>query len=289
MSDSIPNPVRAHWTRKALELLPPEGAVAERNAVITGLYARWYLQHQTIYKWAGMATFASHRVGLALAPYEVIVNNGAITGVKDRYGLLLDGLLDEINLVRETNNAVYTDIGWTHLAYEAPDGGLAAVEAGLSDLAATHQRMIEGWRLIDRGRKALDEGRIAQGRDDVWKGNALLLEHEQFVTVQPAFEKFTSGFDLFMSAFTSMNFDTDNLAINWETGTSFFLFMATAGFRVVPLGTLPDIAKIAQRWYWVEKRVLPLWTLIDGNDPKLRDKCALLASRCDWKVVPVPG
>ncbi len=60
---------KAYWQRKAEAKLPPEHDVVARNEAITGTYARWYTA-QPLFKWAGMAAFSSHRVGLALFPYR---------------------------------------------------------------------------------------------------------------------------------------------------------------------------------------------------------------------------
>lgn len=271
--------IREHWTKKAHEALPAEGFVAERNAAITGTYAEWYLQHPSIYKWAGAAAFASHRVGLALSPYEFIVDNDEVRDVRDSFERPRLSVLQDLNLLRETNNMVYGDIGWTHVAFVDRDGGLGAVERGLADLPL-HSRLLRGFQYIDDGRKQRERGSVRAGEEAIWRGNALLLEHEQRVTVQPQFEKMDRSFDVFLSVGTTMDFDADNLRIDWRTNTSFFAFMWTRGAAIL-LRTMspPDIRLVEHRWHWVEKRVLALWQEVDRTDRDLRRKLSMLVNR----------
>jgi hypothetical protein len=280
---TTPASIREHWTSHALKALPPESAVAERNTVISGTYAHWYLEHPKIYKWAGCAAFASHRVGLAIAPYEFIVDNGEVSDVHDGFGRPRSMVLDDLNLLRETNNNVYRDIGWTHLAYLAPDGGIAAIQKGLSDLPS-HSRLVRGFELIHDGKKLLEQGSTRGGEEAIWKGNALLLEHEQRVTVQPAFDKFDKAFDVFLTVGTSMDFDADNLRIDWRTNTSFFAYMWTRGASLLlRTRSLPDVSRIDHRWFWVANRVYPLFREIDKSDRSLRKKLSTLAKRRRWQ------
>ena len=271
--------IREHWTKKAQEALPPESSVGERNGVISGTYADWYVQHPEIYKWAGAAAFASHRVGLALSPYEFIVDDDGVRDVRDSFERPRSAVLRDLNLLRETNNMVYGDIGWTHLAYVAPEGGLEAIEQGLSDLPS-HDRLRRGFQLIDDGRKLRNRGSLRAAEEAIWRGNALLLEHEQRVTVQPQFEKIDLSFDIFLSVGTSMDFDADNLRIDWRTNTSFFAFMWTRGAGVLlRTKSPPDIRLVDHRWYWVENRVLTLWREVDRTDRDLRRKLSTLIKR----------
>lgn len=273
---------RRHWTSRALEALPPERRVALRNAVITGTYAHWYLEHPRLYKWAGVAAFASHRVGLAIAPYDIVADDEGVRDVNDGFGQSVTTVLEDLDLIRRTNNMVYADIGWTHLAYVDPDGGLRAIEEALGD-RPSHSRMVRGFQLIDDGRKMLDRGSSRAADEAIWRGNALLLEHEQRVTVQPQFDKLSTRFDLFLSVFTSMDFDANNLRIDWRTHTSFFAHMWTRGAaQLVRTLSPPDIRRVEQRWHWVQRRVYPLWQRVERTDRDLRRKLSGLAKRRLW-------
>ena len=51
------------WRNEIDQKLPPKDAVLERNTAITSEYARMYTLNPKIYKWAGMAAFASFHIG----------------------------------------------------------------------------------------------------------------------------------------------------------------------------------------------------------------------------------
>jgi len=101
------------------------------GAAITAAYARWYRDHRDLYKWAGAAAFASHRVGHALTPYrfsgtrKIVSANSAANRIED------PTLIADLDLLRQTNTAVYLDTAWVHLAYSDAAGGIEAVRAGL--------------------------------------------------------------------------------------------------------------------------------------------------------------
>src|SRR5262245_131311 len=118
--------LKEHWESLALEALPDETHLIARNAAISAQYARWYLQRPEL-KWAGMAAFASHHLGLALHVYadlcavlEDLLRAGRNPGMED-------SKLADLELVRQTNNRIYQHIGWAHLAYLS--GGAPAVAA----------------------------------------------------------------------------------------------------------------------------------------------------------------
>ncbi len=275
MSDGS-NQTRAHWQGILADRLPPETEVLRRNAAITASYARWYQQHPQLFKWSGAAAFASHRVGLALKPFVLQMGPKPFTKIVDKMASVgkLKALVEDLELIRVTNNFVWADIGWVHEAYAAPSGGLAAIEDGLSD-SPTHARLLEGFRTIERGRGMPRDtpAQRAQAEAIVWQGNALLLEHEQKVTVQAQFAKMRDRFRVFMSLATSMDFDANNLEIDLEGHTSFATFMVSQGFK-------PNIADVDQRWFWVEHRFLPKWREAESGDPGIAsaiDKLSRLA------------
>jgi hypothetical protein len=272
---ATPEEIRQQWKEEAQRGLPAPGLVRERNQAITARYAGFYLDCQALFKWAGMAVFASHQVGEALLPYDFSLLEGGVPNWKDpkRELPLPPRLVQELELLRTTNNKVYDDIAWAHLAYRAPAGGLAVVEAGLADLS-THQRMLDGFRNIDEGRELLKGNALAQmqGISRIWLGNQLLLEHEQTVMVQPAFEELGPKFEFVLSESTHLKFDAEEFNVFTRYQTSFWLFMFTRGvlFLLRTL-SLPEIRSLDQRWYWIQKRVLRIWKYLDGKPDKARD------------------
>src|SRR6266702_4258465 len=110
------HPLLPDWQNRAQQGLPPPTAVLERNVAITAVYARLYLEHPAIFKWAGMAAFASHRVGMALVPYAFETVDEEVTGIADAHGHPSgkEGLFQDLNLIRTVNNNIYNDIAWAH-------------------------------------------------------------------------------------------------------------------------------------------------------------------------------
>ena len=78
-----PDEIRRRWKEQAQQQIPPPGAVRERNAAITARYATFFLESQPLFKWAGLAVFASHQVGLALLPYDCELLDGDIGSWKN--------------------------------------------------------------------------------------------------------------------------------------------------------------------------------------------------------------
>src|SRR5262249_32691704 len=159
--------------------------------------------HPALFKWAGMAAFGSHRVGLALSPYRF------------RF------VSRDLEQLRLTNNAIYADLAWAHLAFA--ERGLSALE---STMHASEHRLVEGFRCIDAGRRTSDEWLV-------WHGNELLLEHEQAVTVQAAFDRLGRGFEVLLSLTTSLDFDADNARFDPQTNSFFYAYMLTKGLPVL--------------------------------------------------------
>jgi hypothetical protein len=267
------NPVAArtfeNWHTLAEEGLPPPTAEIARNATITERYLAWYEKRPDLFKWAGMASFASRQVGIA-------IQMDAATA----------GTVRDLDIIRETNNLVYADIAWAHLAYDI--GGLTAVVAALDDLPedkrARYRRVREGFRLIDQGRTELVRD-VRRGKRLVWKGNLMLLEHEQFETVQPQFERLSVGFSWALSLATSLEFRPDRHEVRWDRVSWFTWYMWTVGLPVLLwTRSAPDIVRLTHRWFWIRSRLLPLWQRIDATDRWLARAAARPVS-----VRPSPG
>jgi hypothetical protein len=300
------NPVRAQWQRVALQALPPEDAILRRNVAITRYYAQWYSQPPHLFKWAGAAAFSSHRVGVLLAAYDYTVTNGVIRQVSKVFTDIAktihshgdpETVVADLELIRQTNNLVFEDIGWAHLAYADPKGGIAAVESGLQD-EPDCELLLKGFREIEKGRVLLASGpaKKRQAETHFWKGNTLLLKHEQYVIVQSQFDKMAPGMKLFLSLMTFMDFDLEGFRfLSWSdlvqdahnlwwltlqalghhpTYTSFIAYMQTdvGAKQLAKTRAAADITKIAQRWAWAQHEVLAIWKYIEGNDPQLAQK-----------------
>jgi hypothetical protein len=266
VSDSAPTTPQRDWRRELEARLPPESQVRARNAAITATYASWYRRHPAIFKWAGMAAFASRQVGIALVPFGAAE---LVDGIRDelREELGLDrerfDLGHDLDLIRQTNNQVFADVGWAHAALVG-GGGLAAIEAGLAG-ESRHEQMLEGFREIWAGRTLLADPSAdrAAAQARIWRGNELLLRHEQSVTVQDQFAKFERPFTILLDVVTSLDFGAGDPIDALRTVSSFAAFMLTE-FRFSA-----DVTRFEDRWHWVKHDVLPLWKVLDANDPGL--------------------
>jgi hypothetical protein len=270
-----PNEIRQYWQEEATKGLPAMGLVRERNQAITTRYATLYLKSQPLFKWAGLAVFASHKVGEAFLGYEFSLVNGEEGSWKDpTRGLLLPiSLTKELELLRKANNQIYEDIAWALLAYNSPRGGLSSVNAGLEDLP-THQRMRDGFQKIEEGRRLLESGseRSQEGTCLIWEGNNLLLEHEQTVIIQPAFEAMGPVFDFVLSEATTLAFEAHMFDILTRYRAYFALFMYTHGLPILLRArSLPRIQRLNQRWFWITKSLLHLWQNLDRNVDQARN------------------
>lgn len=273
--------------------------ILERNQRICSTYARLYLAHPE-FKWVGASAFSCHRVGVLLSLYDLLVCDDEIVDAKPStlhseeflplFGMF-DGMCDQLELIRRANNAVFAEINATHQAYIAPDGGLAAVEAMLAN-QPTHHRMLDSFRLLDRG-IALRDCDPHAAQEQIWESQMLLADHEQRVILQPIFAQMGPGMQLVMSTFSWMDFGLAGAlgsfaaALDWNRladvaeqmatsacqFTSFFGYMYRQRLGHTDFVTaLPDFCDFDTRWQWVRDSVLPLWRTIDSSDAGLRER-----------------
>jgi hypothetical protein len=108
---------------------------------ISSRYAWVYSLQPAGFKWAAMAAFASHHVRLALFPLRLDTDG---TGYVDiprsltRRKLLLTR---DVDTIRATNNAIFNDIFWVHLAYATADDGIERPRASGCQLRARARRL----------------------------------------------------------------------------------------------------------------------------------------------------
>ncbi len=257
--------IREYWQQQAESRLPPESQVVARNSAITALYMELYQNKRELFKWSGLASYASHRVGLLLKAYDFPGTPEHLQVLRHGTGVPIpEGLGDDINIIRQMNNAVYRDIVWALLAYQSV--GLDPVLAGLKDLP-DHEYMVSGFQKIDQGRKLLGQaGNEAAARNLIWDGNQDLLFHEQKIILQPGYDRMSLAFEDVLAVVASMDFNVDVLNYDPKKVTVFTLFLTVFGTMVLlQTGLLPHIANFTQRWFWVSRSILPMWRGIDGE------------------------
>ena len=109
---------------------------------ISARYAWMYGLMPSCLKWAGMAALASHHVRLALYPLRLATDCRGILDIPRALGSPKVFLLTDVNTIRETNNGIFDDIFWVHLAYTAADDGIGC----LRSLLGSDRRTTACWR-----------------------------------------------------------------------------------------------------------------------------------------------
>ena len=153
----------AGWKALADGLLTDQPCVFHRNLEISSRYA-WIYKYMPAYlKWAGMAAFASHHVRLALFPLRLDRDRTGYVDIPHSLGRRRVLLISDVNTIRQTNNAIFDDIFWVHLAYASAEDGIECLRALLRD-ERHYAPVLAGFEAIDQGRRALDE-------ELIWNGN----------------------------------------------------------------------------------------------------------------------
>lgn len=250
---------REEWRLAVESELPAPERYADRNRVITARYAGWYLEHPQIFKWAGMASFASRQVGLAILAAELMTapersEADALLLSLHRFGA--DWLLlADFEEIRQGNNNIYRDIAWAHAAYI--DGGMEELSACASE--TDDAKLLAGFGLIDRGRELLrrDE-HDGEGERLVWEGNLYLLRHEQIDVLQPVFDRLSPAGRIMASFGSELDF-SGSLLPDSRCRASFSSFHG----YFETLAGLKSVTNPTDRWQWVEKSVIPAWQSAD--------------------------
>lgn len=293
-------PLRRRWQKVALDLVPPHGALRGRNAAITREYARLYLSQPALFKRMGVSAFSSHRVGILLALYDVTRPAGPLTSLLPTIARgdrrLIGRLRANLDLMRVANNEVYDETAWAHFAYGSdPDRGLEVIEEAL-DGDRRHALLLEGFREIDRGlRLSRDAAAGDAAQEAVWRGNMLLMRHEQEVIIQPHFARIDPRMGRFMSLLTWMDFDLETILPpprrltlrrlrrflqctlrRTDADLDFTWFQGCLWLHARHLlrasRSWPNVRSLEHRWYWIEHHVMPLWRRVEREDPTLVHK-----------------
>ena len=265
----------AEWKALAEGLLTDRSCAFHHNVEISARYAWIYRHLPACFKWAGMAAIASHHVRLALFPLRLDTDRTGYVDIPRSLGRRRVLLLEDVNTIRATNNAIFGDIFWAHLAYLTADDGIGRLHALLG--AEDHYApVLAGFESIDRGRRVLENApasaaarRAAQ--DLVWQGNLVLLEHEQRALVQPCFDQLSCVFARLVSMGAATAFEVRGVQREAAYFTSFYLYSFTSGLPdVLRARTWPRITRFDDRWGWLAMSVVPHFRRFD-TDPRLLD------------------
>jgi Protein of unknown function (DUF2515) len=267
LAERVPDTIAA-WKAASGRLLTDEACAFHRNIEISARYAALYRRLPVAFKWAGMAAFASHHVRLALFPLRLDTDRSGYVDLPRSLGRRKALLLDDVNTIRATNNAIFDDIFWVHLAYLSPGDGMGRLRTLLGD-DPYYAAMLAGFDAIDRGRRILEDRSASadarrEGADLVWAGNVRLLEHEQRELVQPHFELLSCASARLVSLGSATVFEVRGLRLEVTYFTSFYLTALTRGMpHAVRSRAWPLITCFDDRWRWISMSVVPRFRRFD--------------------------
>jgi hypothetical protein len=265
----------AGWKALADSLLTNQSCAFHRNLEISSRYAWIYKLLPAYLKWAGMAAFASHHVRLALFPLRLDTDRTGYVDIPHSLARQKVLLIEDVNTIRETNNAIFDDIFWVHLAYGTTDDGIGRLRALLA--AEPHYApVLSGFEAIDQGRRILEAGAASAASrrtadDLIWDGNVQLLEHEQRALVQPNLDRLSCAFARLFSIGSALTFEVRGARHEAMYFTSFYLYSLTLGIpQAVHAQTWPRITRFDDRWRWIVTSIVPRFRRFDA-EPRLVD------------------
>jgi len=262
------------WKALAEGILVDERCALHRNQQVSSCYAWAYMALPGCFKWAGMAAIASHHVRVALLPLHI---ETALTSSSGR--IRTPGrrrvFTDDMHTIRATNNDIFDDLFWVHLAYVTSDDGIALLRALLRD-ERHYAPVLAGFEALDQGRRVLEDAAASpaargNAEDLVWKGTLLLLEHEQRFVVQPNFDRLSSWYARVVTIGSATTFDSRRPRRAIETFTSFYLYSIVSKTRRRLDGrTCPLITNYDVRWRWLVSSVVPRFQRVDTDPHVIR-------------------
>ena len=267
----IPDTI-AEWKALVDGLLTDQACVFHRNLEISSRYAWIYKYLPAYFKWAGMAAFASHHVRLALFPFRLDRRRTGYVDIPHSLHRQKRLLLTDVDTIRMTNNAIFDDIFWVHLAYGADDDGIERLRA-LLEPEPHYAPVLSGFEAIDQGRRVLEDATAsAEARrtavDLIWNGNVQLLQHEQRALVQPNLDRLSCAFTRLFSMGSALSFEVRGARHQALYFTSFYLYSVTRCIpRALAANTWPRITRFDDRWGWIITSIVPRFRRFDADVP----------------------
>lgn len=260
----------AGWRAVADGLLTNQSCAFHRNVEISSRYAWIYKLLPACFKWAAMAAIASHHVRLALFPLRLDTDRSGYVDIPHSLGRPKLLLMEDVNTIRATNNAIFNDIFWVHLAYVTAEDGIERLRA-LLRAERYYAPVLSGFEAIDQGRRVLEDGTSSakdrRTADDlIWEGNLQLLEHEQRALVQPKFDRLSCAYARLVSMGSATSFEVHGARQEVAYFTSFYLHSLTRGIpHVLRARAWPRITRFDDRWHWLVTSVVPRFRRFDAN------------------------
>lgn len=254
--------------------LPSEEQVIKRNRTITAHYAQLYQKQPQLYKWAGMAAFASFHIGEKLQLWNW--QRSGISTLPVEVQRKNRSLEDDFQVIRIINNKIFLEIGWVHLAFcqmDFPAFYLLLLEK------KKHELILHAFEKLNDARTQLKrEGYSTTIKELIWEANTEILWHEQSEVVQPLFDKLTSSFSGAMTFFASFDYNINHRPTNWKNHSSFILFMLFSGASLwTKKWLLPEVTNLQHRWHWIHNDLLKKWEIVEADDQLIAAEITLLA------------
>ena len=244
----------AGWKALADGLLTDQPCVFHRNLEISSRYA-WIYKYMPAYlKWAGMAAFASHHVRLALFPLRLDRDRTGYVDIPHSLGRRRVLLLSDINTIRQTNNAIFDDIFWAHLAYASTDNGIDRLRTLLGD-EPHYAPVLAGFETIDHGRRAHGRGAHLERQHPTPRTRTTRAWCNPTSTASPARSPGSSR-----SAPPSASRSAAS-ATRLSYFTSFYYYALTGGIRQIQ--AWPRITRFDDRWRWILTCIVPRFRRFD--------------------------
>ena len=264
----------AGWQALVEGLLTNQCCAFHRNMEISSRYAWVYNQQRASFKWAAMAAFASHHVRLALFPLRLDTDRSGYVDIPHSLSRQRLLRMEDVNTIRATNNDIFDDIFWVHLAYVSERGGIERLRTLLGS-DPHYAPVLAGFELIDEGRQVCEDGTASSmdrqaAADLIWEGNVQLLEHEQRSLVQPNFDRLSCAFARLVSLGSATRFEVHGMRQEVAYFTSFYLYSLTRGMpQTVRARAWPRITRLDDRWCWLVGSVVPRFRMFDTDAPLL--------------------
>ena len=255
--------------------LPAPSRVLARNRAITAQYAQLYKAHPSLFKWAGMAAFASFHVGarLALWDWEASGAQASESGGDEARRFARD-----FQVIRIINNEIWARLGREHLAFVALDYSAFREWQAAEE---RHALVVEAFAELDAARRVeVREGPGTAPAELVWKANTQLLWHEQSRVVQPHFDRLSTLFSGAMSLVASFDYTINHRESGWLQNSRFATFMLLSGVWLRRRSwLLPDVTDLQQRWHWITKDLLPSWRKTERRGTRIDREIEFLLAR----------
>lgn len=242
--------------------LPPEEQVIKRNRTITTYYAQLYQREPYLYKWAGMAAFASFHIGEKLKMWNW--ESSGIESLSVTCARRNRSLGDDFQIIRIINNNIFAEIGGAHLAFSQMEYHL--FKANLLN-ANKHKLVIEAFERLNHEREQLKLGGHSELNNEIiWNANIQILWHEQSKVVQPLFDKLTRAFSRAMTFFASFDYKINHHPTRRISRSRFILFMLLNGYGIVRSnGLLPELTNLNHRWFWISEDLIKKWKIVESD------------------------